>query len=71
MIQFKYKYLKINGDVNITGNRRAFAEDKEASISFHSESKCFFSIMVIFHKTLNLALEVLDQSQGSLDYCLS
>ena len=59
MIQFKYKYLKINGDVNITGNRRAL----------HSESKCFFfSIMGIFHKTLNLALEVLDQSQGSLDY---
>ena len=66
MIQFKYKYLKINGDVNITGNRRALAEGKEASISFHSESKCFFlSIMGIFHKTLNLALEVLDQSQGS------
>ena len=43
MIQFKYKYLKINGDVNITGNRRALAEGKEASISFHSESKCFFS----------------------------
>ena len=42
MIQFKYKYLKINGDVNITGNRRALAEGKEASISFHSESKCFF-----------------------------
>ena len=40
MIQFKYKYLKINGDVNI--NRRALAEGKEASISFHSESKCFF-----------------------------
>ena len=72
MIQFKYKYLKINGDVNITGNRRALAEGKElASISFHSESKCFFSIMGIFHKTLNLALEVLDQSQGSLDYYLS
>ena len=31
----------------------------------------FFSIMGIFHKTLNLALEVLDQSQGSLDYYLS
>ena len=72
MIQFKYKYLKINGDVNITGNRRALAEAKEASISFHSESKCFFfSIMGIFHKTLNLALEALDQSQGSLDYYLS
>ena len=42
MIQFKYKYLKINGDVNITGNRRALAEGKEASISFDSESKCFF-----------------------------
>ena len=70
MIQFKYKYLKINGDVNITGNRRALAEGKEASISFHSESKWFFfSIMGIFHKTLNLALEVL--SQGSLDYYLS
>ena len=68
MIQFKYKYLKIN--VNITG---ALAEGKEASISFHSESKCFFffCIMGIFHKTLNLALEVLDQSQGSLDYYLS
>ena len=71
MIQFKYKYLKINGDVNITGNRCALAEGKEASISFHSESKYFFSIMGIFHKTLNLALEVLDQSQGSLDYYLS
>ena len=71
MIQFKYKYLKINGDVNITGNRCALAEGKDASISFHSESKCFFSIMGIFHKTLNLALEVLDQSQGSLDYYLS
>ena len=43
MIQFKYKYLKINGNVNITGNRRDLAEGKEASISFHSESKCFFS----------------------------
>ena len=42
MIQFKYKYLKINGDVNITGHRRALAEGKAASISFHSESKCFF-----------------------------
>ena len=42
MTQFKYKYLKINGDVNITGNRRALAEGKEASISFHSQSKCFF-----------------------------
>ena len=42
MIQFKYKHLKINGDVNITGNRRALAEGKEGSISFHSESKCFF-----------------------------
>ena len=72
MIQFKYKYLKLNGDVNITGNRRALAEGKEASISFHSESKCFFfCIMGIFHKTLNLALEVLDLSQGSLDYYLS
>ena len=73
MIQFKYKYLKINGDVNISGNRRALAEGEEASICFHSESKCFFfwNIMGIFHKTLNLALEVLDQSQGSLDYYLS
>ena len=34
MIQFKYKYLKINGHVNIMGNRRAIAEGKEASISF-------------------------------------
>ena len=42
MIQFKDKYIKINGDVNFTGNRRALAEGKEASISFHSESKCFF-----------------------------
>ena len=42
MIQFKCKYLKINGDVNIAGNRRALVEGKEASISFHSESKCFF-----------------------------
>ena len=71
MIQFKYKYLKINGDVNITRNRRALAEGKEASISFHSESKCFVCIMGIFHKTLNLTLEVMDQSQGSLDYYLS
>ena len=71
MIQFKDKYLKINGDVNITGNRRALAEGKEASISFHSVNVFFFFIMGIFHKTLNLALEVLDQSQGSLDYYLS
>ena len=72
MIQFKDKYLKINGDVNITGKRRALAEDKEISISFHLESKCFFfCIMGILHQTLNLALEVLDQSQGSLDYYLS
>ena len=42
MIQFKCKYLKINGDVDITGNRRALVEGKEASLSFHSESKCFF-----------------------------
>ena len=42
MIQFKYKYLKINGDVNITRNWRALAEGKEASISFHSESKYIF-----------------------------
>ena len=73
MIQFKCKYLKINGDVDITGNRCALVEGKEASLSFHSESKCFFFffIMGIFHKTLNLALEVLDQSQGSKDYYLS
>jgi len=65
-------FKNFNGDVNITGNRRALAEGKEASISFHSESKCFFfSIMGIFHKTLNLALEVLDQSQGTYDYYLS
>ena len=53
--------------MEITGNRsrRALAEGKEANISFH------FSIMGIFHKTLNLALEVLDQSQGSLNYYLS
>ena len=69
MIQFKYKYLKINGDVNITGNRRALAEGKEASISFDSESKCLF----LHHGDIpqNFALEVLDQSQGSLDYYLS
>ena len=42
MIQFKYKYLKINGYVNITGNRHALAEGKKASICFHSESKCSF-----------------------------
>ena len=65
MIQFKYKYLKINGDVNITGNRRALAEGKDASISFDSESKCLVLHHGDFHKTLNLALGVLDQSQGS------
>ena len=42
MIHFKYKYLKINGDVNITGNRHALAEGIEASINFHSVSKFFF-----------------------------
>ena len=36
---------------------------------FIQEVNGFFSIMGIFHKTLNLALEVL--SQGSLDYYLS
>ena len=40
MIQFKYKYLKINGDVNITENRQALAVGKNTSISFDSESKC-------------------------------
>ena len=60
-------------EIYITGNRRALVEGKEASITFPSVSKCFFffSIMGIFHKTLNLALEVLDQSQGSLEYHLS
>ena len=38
---------------------------------FIQKVNVFFSIMGIFHKTLNLALEVLDQSQGSLDYYLS
>ena len=59
-------------EIYITGNRRALAEGKEASITFPSVSKCFFfSVMGIFHKTLNLALEVLDQSQGSLECHLS
>ena len=38
---------------------------------FIQKVNVFFFIMGIFHKTLNLALEVLDQSQGSLDYYLS
>ena len=67
MIQFKDKYLKINGDGESARARRG----KEASIYFHSESKWVFFIMGIFRKTLNLALEVLDQSQSSLVYYLS
>lgn len=42
MIQFKYKYLKINEDVNTTGNRRVLAEGKEANLSLNSESKLMF-----------------------------
>ena len=38
---------------------------------FIQKVNVFFSIMGIFHKILILALEVLDQSQGSLDYYLS
>ena len=38
---------------------------------FIQKVNVFFFIMEIFHKTLNLALEVLDQSQGSLVYYLS
>ena len=44
MIQFKYKYLKINGDVNTTGNWGMLAEGKEANLSLNSESKC-----LVFH----------------------
>ena len=32
--------LKVNGDVNTTGNRRAPAEGKEANLCLNSESKC-------------------------------
>ena len=63
-IQIQIIFKIFNGDVNITGNRRALAEGKEASISFHSESKCF-PIRGMFYKTLNLALEVLDLTPGS------
>ena len=44
MIQFKHKYLKINGHVNTTGNRRVLAKGKEANLSLYSESKC-----LVFH----------------------
>ena len=60
LTKFKYKYLKVNGDVNTTGNRRAPAEGKEAGLCLNSESKCLlFCLMGIFHKTLNLVLELL------------
>ena len=53
MIQFKFKYLKINGDVNITGNRRALAVGKNTSISFDSESKC----LVLHHGDISQNFE--------------
>ena len=62
MIQFKYKYLKINGDVNITGNRRALAEGKDASISFDSESKC----LVLHHGDIPQNFEFGLGSTGSV-----
>ena len=53
MIQFKYKYLKINGDVNTTGNRHALAKGKEASLCLNSESKC----LVLHHGDIPLNFE--------------
>ena len=72
MTQFKYKYLKINGMLISRGiGARSQRAKRQVFLFIPKVNVFFFSIMGIFHKTLNLALEVLDQSQGSLDYYLS